>query len=369
MMPHSPGLTVSAVGAALVALIASCCIRHHHPLPEQVLRQRFPNATAGHELAGHYTVVTGANTGVGLETAKGLALAGVTVILGCRSASRCADARHAVERVRPGAAAVPAPLDLENLTSIREFAAAVEGVVQGTGLQLLVLNAGVTGVGWLEVRRSALTHRESRFMVNHLGHFYLAQLLHPVLRRGAALGPGPSRVVVVASRSHKFRSEPCPDRCLARGFFRGPVYFFFSKTTWSWPSSTLSPTAVGYPPTAVGYPPTAVGYPPTAFSYTPTAVGHPFSAIGWSSADFADHRTHQLFFFELKNPLSRPVSSCFKQPALKPVALSMPLSGPHEACCLAWPDLNHSAPPPPSDCELSLFWVAMTGCLFRGGMR
>ena len=129
-----------------------------------------------------------------------------------------------------------------------------------------------------------------------------------------------------------------------RGFFRGPV-IFCNKKTWSWPCSTLSPTAVGYSPTAVGYPPTAVGYcptavaycptavgyppsavsyppaavgctptavgylptavgyPPTAVSCTPTAVGYPLSAIGWSCADFADHRTHQLFFFFIKNPL------------------------------------------------------------------
>ena len=80
----------------------------------------------------------------------------------------------------------------------------------------------------------------------------------------------------------------------------------------------MSPTAVGYPPTALGYPPSAISHPSSAISYPPTAVGcaptavgctpaaigYPLSAISWSCADFADHRTHQLFFFfELKHPL------------------------------------------------------------------
>ena len=62
----------------------------------------------------------------------------------------------------------------------------------------------------------------------------------------------------------------------------------FSKKTWSWPSSTLSSTDVAYPPTAGGC--------------TPTAVGYPLNAISWSCADFADHRTPQPFFFNLKIP-------------------------------------------------------------------
>ena len=123
---------------------------------------------------------------------------------------------------------------------------------------------------------------------------------------------------------------PLPGRVL------GDKVIFFQLKTWSWPSSTLFLTTVGYPPIAVGYPPTAVGYSPTAVSYppaavgctptavgylptavgypptavgcTPTAVGYPLSAIGWSCADFADHRTNQLFFFEFKKP---PAHSTF----------------------------------------------------------
>ena len=106
---------------------------------------------------------------------------------------------------------------------------------------------------------------------------------------------------------------------MGRGFL-GQVFLLLK--TWSWPSSTLSPTAVGYlptavgysptavvyPATAVGYPPSAVSYPPTAVGCTPTAIAYPFSAIGWSCADFADHRTRQRSSFELKNLLGMGVA-------------------------------------------------------------
>ena len=61
----------------------------------------------------------------------------------------------------------------------------------------------------------------------------------------------------------------------AGGFLGDKSFFFLGYKTWSWPSSILSPTAV---------------------AYSSTAVVYPLSAIGWSCADFADHRTHQLFF-------------------------------------------------------------------------
>ncbi|KOU33707.1 short-chain dehydrogenase [Streptomyces sp. WM6373] len=150
------------------------------------------NATHIPDQSGRTAVVTGANSGIGHVTARELARRGASVVLACRSAAR---GRAAVVRLRaevPGAEVEFIPLDLADLTSVREFATACGE--RHPSLDLLVNNAGVMA---LPYGRTA-DGFETQFGVNHLGHFALTGLLLPRLR---AAGAG-ARIVNVSSGFH-----------------------------------------------------------------------------------------------------------------------------------------------------------------------
>ncbi|KAK2514907.1 hypothetical protein Q9233_014691 [Columba guinea] len=84
-------------------------------------------------------------------------------------------------------------LDLASLQSVQHFAEAFKS--KNLPLHILICNAAVFGAPWCLTEDEL----ESTFQVNHLGHFYLVQLLEDVLRRSS-----PARVVVVSSESHRF---------------------------------------------------------------------------------------------------------------------------------------------------------------------
>jgi len=137
-------------------------------------------------------LITGANTGIGLATATGLARDGGRVYIACRSA---APGEIAVARIKDatGSSAVwLLPLDLASLASVRACAAGF--LARDEPLHVLVNNAGVGG------QRGRLTADgfEVHFGVNHLGHYALTQLL---LDRLKASGPG-ARIVNVSSDAH-----------------------------------------------------------------------------------------------------------------------------------------------------------------------
>ncbi|MGC7102131.1 oxidoreductase [Amycolatopsis lurida] len=141
---------------------------------------------------GRIAVITGANTGIGFETARALAARGASVVLACRNADK---ARAAAERI--GGATEVVRLDLASLASVH---AAAEEIRDRHGrVDLLVNNAGVTGL-------SGRTEDgfEIQFGVNHLGHFALTGRLLDLL----LAAPG-SRVVTVSSIGHRFgRFDP-----------------------------------------------------------------------------------------------------------------------------------------------------------------
>ncbi|MFG2988589.1 oxidoreductase [Streptomyces sp. NPDC048257] len=150
------------------------------------------NATHIPDQSGRTAVVTGANSGIGYVAARELARRGASVVLACRSAAR---GRAAVIRLRtevPDAEAEFMPLDLADLASVREFAAAYGR--RYPHLDLLINNAGVMA---LPYGRTA-DGFETQFGVNHLGHFALTGLLLPRLRAAA---PG-ARIVNVSSGFH-----------------------------------------------------------------------------------------------------------------------------------------------------------------------
>jgi len=143
------------------------------------------------DLGGRTAVVTGANGGLGLETARGLAGAGAHVVLASRDQEKAATAEKSIRESHPGASLEGVPLDLGSLASVHE---AAERMLGGHArIDILVNNAGVMAT---PERRTA-DGFEMQFGVNHLGHFALtAQLLPALLRAQSA------RVVSVTSTAH-----------------------------------------------------------------------------------------------------------------------------------------------------------------------
>ncbi|MGF1469044.1 MAG: oxidoreductase [Sandaracinaceae bacterium] len=144
--------------------------------------------------SGRVAIVTGANSGIGYETAKALAAKGATVIAACRSEER---GREAVARLAgevPDAKVELMLLDLASLASIERFA---EGFTSTHDrLDLLINNAGVM---MPPTRQETADGFELQMGVNHLGHFALTlRLLELVVRT-----PG-SRVVNVSSSAQRW---------------------------------------------------------------------------------------------------------------------------------------------------------------------
>jgi NAD(P)-dependent dehydrogenase (short-subunit alcohol dehydrogenase family) len=144
------------------------------------------------ELRGRTAVVTGANSGLGFETARVLAQHGAQVVLACRSASKTEEALGRIRRESPDAAVTGMDLDLASLASVRAFAAAY--LERFGPLDLLVNNAGVMAI---PLRRTA-DGFEGQLGTNHLGHFALTGLLlYRLLAAPAA------RIVNVSSSLHR----------------------------------------------------------------------------------------------------------------------------------------------------------------------
>ena len=153
---------------------------------------------------GVNAIVTGANTGIGLETARELARAGATVFMGCRSPGKCAAAAANVKTSVPGAKVVTMALDLSSFKSIKGFAA--EFNAKSLPLHTLILNAGVMKSPGEAFIGQSFTYGfdtteegfELHVGVNHIGHFRLTQLL-----MGALHAPEAARVVSVSSAAEQ----------------------------------------------------------------------------------------------------------------------------------------------------------------------
>ncbi len=141
--------------------------------------------------AGRRVLITGANSGIGYETALELARRGAEVILPARSITKADDAIARIRSEVPRAVLVPAVLDLASLSSVREFAASIAAKFPGRSLDLLINNAGVMAVPQRELTRDGY---ERQFATNYLGPFLLTALLYPQLK----LHTG-TRIVTVSS--------------------------------------------------------------------------------------------------------------------------------------------------------------------------
>jgi len=140
---------------------------------------------------GRRILITGANSGIGYETALELTRRGAEVIIPARSFEKASEAIARIRGEVPGAKLVPAILDLASLASVRVFAAFVEETYPGHSLDLLINNAGVMAVPQREL---TVDGYERQFATNYLGPFLLTTLLYPHLKQQTG-----TRIVTVSS--------------------------------------------------------------------------------------------------------------------------------------------------------------------------
>lgn len=163
---------------------------------------------------GRVAVVTGANTGLGFDTARVLAERGARVVLAVRDVNKGHAARSRILHTAPHARVSVQPLDLGSLRSVR--AAATELSAAYPTLDILVNNAGVM----IPPRSLTADGFEIQFGTNYLGHFALTGLLLPQMLQAHG-----SRVVVVSSNAHKMGGAiHFDDLQWERRYHRGAAY-------------------------------------------------------------------------------------------------------------------------------------------------
>jgi NAD(P)-dependent dehydrogenase (short-subunit alcohol dehydrogenase family) len=140
---------------------------------------------------GRTAVVTGANGGLGLETARQLAARGAHVVMAVRNQQKAAAALKEIRATAPDAALELVPLDLASQASVR--AAAGQIMAAHASIDLLVNNAGVMATS----EAKTVDGFELQLGVDHLGHWSLTALLLPALLRARG-----ARIVTVTSSAH-----------------------------------------------------------------------------------------------------------------------------------------------------------------------
>lgn len=157
---------------------------------------------------GRRFLVTGANAGLGFETAKVLAARGAHIVLACRDKDRAAAAMDHIRADTPDAELSFQPLDLADLDHVKDAAAAILG---GPRIDVLVNNAGVM----IPPRTLTKQGFELQFGVNHLGTFAFTGLIHPHVD---------DRIVITASLAHKGGAMDYSDLSASRTYHHWQRY-------------------------------------------------------------------------------------------------------------------------------------------------
>uniref|UniRef100_A0A8D3DGB3 Retinol dehydrogenase 12, like n=1 Tax=Scophthalmus maximus TaxID=52904 RepID=A0A8D3DGB3_SCOMX len=157
-------------------------------------------------------VITGANTGIGRETALDLARRGAKVIIACRDMEKAEAAVKEVIESSGNSNVHCMKLDLADTKSIREFA---EAINKESKLNILINNAGVMVCPYGKTADGF----EMQIGVNHLGHFLLTHLLLDLVKRSA-----PARIVTVSSMAHSWGTINLEDINSEKGYNKGKAY-------------------------------------------------------------------------------------------------------------------------------------------------
>ena len=172
------------------------------------------------DLRGVRAIVTGASSGLGIETARALAASGADVTLAVRSTDAGNAVADEIKRLTNGIRPRVAPLDLASRRAVTDFVNAWNGP-----LHLLINNAGLVTSG-LE---RTVEGWELQFATNHLGHFALAVGLHAALARGAAERGG-ARIVSLSSTAHMRAGVDFEDLHFERRSYDPQIAYAQSKT-------------------------------------------------------------------------------------------------------------------------------------------
>lgn len=167
---------------------------------------------------GRVCIVTGANSGVGFETAKRLAIGGAHVVMVCRNESRGLPAKQEIERVAKG----PVDLvcaDLSVMADVRKLADTL--LARYPQIHVLINNAGLHST----TRSLTADGYETTFAVNHLSTFLLTMLLVDRMKVSA-----PARIINVSSQGHRFGGLDLNDLNWDKRFYRGLKAYGASKT-------------------------------------------------------------------------------------------------------------------------------------------
>ena len=147
---------------------------------------------AEHDLSGKTALVTGASSGMGIETARALLWAHAEVILAMRDPAKGERVAQALRETTGNAQAHLLGIDLGSLASIRQTAEQFH--TRWSHLHVLVNNAGIIATPLSSIPDGF----ELQFGTNHLGHYLLTRLLLPAL-----LAAAPARVFVLSSSAHR----------------------------------------------------------------------------------------------------------------------------------------------------------------------
>jgi len=143
------------------------------------------------DLYGKVIIITGPTTGIGVETARVLALTKAHIILAARNEQKGRELEKTLKEQTKNANIEWLPLDLEDLNSVKKFTELF--LSKNLPLHVLLLNAGLQSYTFQKTPQGF----EKDFCVNHIAHFYLTNLLLDKLKENA-----PSRIVVVSSGLH-----------------------------------------------------------------------------------------------------------------------------------------------------------------------
>jgi len=172
-------------------------------------------ALKGWEGKGKVVMITGANSGIGLECTRVFLNAGAHVIAACRSPQQCAVVFEPLVKQAPASAKLSVlALDLNSLKSVRKFADAFLGMK--VPLHLLINNAGIMGIPERALTEEKL---EAQFGVNHVAHHLLTSLLLDTLVKSA-----PSRIISLSSAGHRFSGVNFDDLNSEKSYDRWRAY-------------------------------------------------------------------------------------------------------------------------------------------------
>ncbi|CAM4723564.1 unnamed protein product [Leuciscus chuanchicus] len=179
----------------------------------QALRNMFRSWSSDARLDGKTVIITGANTGIGKETAIDLAKRGARIIMACRDLEKADAALKEVKDASGNQDVVTNRLDLADSKSIREFAEKIN--IEEKQVNILINNAGVMVCPYGKTADGF----EMQIGVNHMGHFLLTYLLLDLIKRST-----PARIINVSSMAHQWGTINLEDINSEKNYDKNKAY-------------------------------------------------------------------------------------------------------------------------------------------------